>query len=177
MIGFSLIPLPYKILGGLAIITALIVGSTWYGYNKAENKYIAKIATMEANAEVMQAKLDASLSEVKVDVLTKYVDRVKVIKEKEYVYRDKIVTVPSKCELSNGWVYLHDSVVKGSDADAVGVTDGASSGVKDTDALDVITENYGICKSNAAKLEALQDWIRKAKAEVDKANKEAEKKK
>lgn len=125
MIAFNLIPLPYKILGGFALVTLLFGGSVAYGYNKAENKYIAKIAKMEADAVVLQAKLDTSLSEVKVSVLTKYVDKIQVIKEKEYVYRDKVVTVPSKCELSNGWVWLHDLAASGNLPDSAGHSDGA----------------------------------------------------
>ena len=44
--------------------------------------------------------------------------------------------------------------------------------VKDTDALEVIAENYGICTVNAAKLESLQDWVRQAQIEVNKINAE-----
>lgn len=171
----SVIPLPYRILGISLILVALVAGSVAYGYNKAENKYIAKIAKMEADSDVIKAKLDAALADVKTVVVTEYVDKIKVIKEKEYVYRDKIVTVPSKCELSSGWVYLHDSVATGSDADTTRTTDDTSSGIKDTEALGVITENYGICKQNAEQLNSLQKWIRDSQAAVEKSNEEARK--
>jgi hypothetical protein len=128
---FNLIPLPYRILGAVLIVVTLIGGSVWYGYNKAENKYIAKIASYEAEKELLQTRLDAALADVKVEVVTKYIDVVKTVKEKEYVYRDKIVTVPSKCYLSNGWVYLHDSVARGEDAVTTGTVNDAAAGTQD----------------------------------------------
>lgn len=127
----NIIPTPYKILGTVLVATAVIGGAFAYGYNKAEDKYLVKIATMEANAKVMEAKLTASLAEVKVDVLTKYVDKVRVVKEKEYVYRNKIITVPSKCELSSEWVSIHDSIVKSYNAGTSGTTDGTTIEAED----------------------------------------------
>jgi len=175
MLAFNLIPLPYKILGGLAILATLVGGSMWYGYNKAENKYIAKIATYKTEAELLQTKLDAALADVKVEVVTEYVDRVQTIKEKEYVYRDKIVTVPSKCELSDGWVYLHDSSATGNDADPARVADEAASGIKDTQALDTVIGNYSVCQQNAEQLKSLQKWLLEAQKEVERQNAEAKK--
>jgi hypothetical protein len=171
---FNLIPLPYRILGALLIVASLIGGSVYYGYHKAELKYIAKIAKMEADSDVLQAKLDASLSEVKVEVLTKYFDRVKVVKEKEYVYIEQAASVvPNQFQLSSGWVYLHDTVATGSDADPTRSADGTPSGIEDNQALGIITENYGICKQNAEQLESLQEWVREAQATVEKSNEEA----
>lgn len=169
------IPLPYRILGAVVIISAVIGGSVWYGYNKAENKYIAKIATYKSEAELLQTKLDAAVAKVEVKVVTKYVDRVKTVKEKEYVYRDKIITVPSKCELSSGWVYLHDASATGSDADPTRVADEAASGIRDTEALDTIVGNYSIAQQNAEQLKALQEWIRESQAEIERLNAEAKK--
>ena len=127
----SVIPLPYRIIGGLVILAALIGGSIAYGYNKAENKYLVKIATYKTEAELLQTRLDAALADVKVKVVTEYVDRVQTIKEKEYVYRDKIVTVPSKCELSNGWVFLHDLAATGRLPDTTGEVNGSTEGTQD----------------------------------------------
>lgn len=127
----SVIPLPYRIIGGVVILAALIGGSIAYGYNKAENKYLVKIATYKTEAELLQTRLDAALADVKVKVVTEYVDRVQTIKEKEYVYRDKIVTVPSKCELSNGWVLLHDLAATGRLPDSTGEVNGSAEGTQD----------------------------------------------
>lgn len=168
-----MITLPYKILAGAVLFASLVGGCIWYGYNKAEDKYLAIIATYKSEAELLQAKLDASLGEVKVEVLTKYVDRVRTVKEKEYVYRDKIITVPSKCELSTGWVSLHNASATSGDAESAGTTDATSSGIKDTEALDTVIGNYSICHQNAEQLKALQEWIVYAQEVIEQQNKEA----
>lgn len=169
---FKLIPIQYRILGGVIILAALLGSSFWYGYNKAENKYLTKIATYQAEAELLETKLNAALAEVKVQVVTKFIDRVKTIKEKEYVYKDRIVTVPSKCELSNGWVSSHDASASSSELGAAEAADAASSGIKDTEALRTVIENYSICHQNAEQVLALQDYILKREKEINKYNKE-----
>ena len=164
----------WKYIAILTVIVAALGGAYFKGYDKAEDKYLAEIAAFDAEKLILEAKLQAALSEVKVEVVTEYVDRVKVVKEKEYVYRDKIVTVPSKCELSDGWVRLHDASARGSDAGTTDFSDETPSGIRDTEALDRVIGNYSICHQNAEQLEALQKWVRAAQAEVLRQNMEAQ---
>ena len=165
----------WKYLAIVIAIAAILAGAYFKGYDKAEDKYLAEIAAFDAQKLILEARLQAALSEVKVEVVTEYVDRVKVVKEKEYVYRDKIVTVPSKCELSDGWVRLHDASARSSDAGTTDFTDETPSGIRDTEALDGVVRNYSICHQNAEQLEALQKWVRSAQAEVFRLNEEARK--
>lgn len=165
----------WKYVAIVTVIVAALSGAYFKGYDKAEDKYLAEIARFNAQKVVLEAKLQAALSEVKVEVVTEYVDRVKVVKEKEYVYRDKIVTVPSKCELSDGWVRLHDASARGSDAGTTDFTDETPSGIRDTQALGTVIENYSICHQNAEQLKALQAWVKAAQAEVLRLNEEARK--
>lgn len=170
---FNVIPLPYKIFAAVMLFFIVITSSIVYGYNKAENKYIAIIATYKSETELLQTKLNAALADVKVKVVTEYVDRIQTVKEKEYVYRDKIINVPSKCELSSGWVHLHDASATGGDADPSRVSDETPSGVRDTEALDTVVGNYSICQQNAEQLKALQKWVLEAQKEVERQNEEA----
>lgn len=173
---FKLIPKSvWKYVAILVGIVAILVGAYSKGYDKAEDKYLAEIAEFNAQKIILEARLQTALSEVKVEVVTEYVDRVKVVKEKEYVYRDKIVTVPSKCELSDGWVRLHDASARSSDAGTTDFTDETPSGIRDTEALGTVIENYSICHQNAEQLKALQEWVRSAQAEVLRLNEEARK--
>ena len=173
---FKLIPKSvWKYVAILVGIAALLSGAYFKGYDKAEDKYLAEIAEFNAQKIILEARLQTALSEVKVEVVTEYVDRVKVVKEKEYVYRDKIVTVPSKCELSDGWVRLHDASARGSDAGTTDFSNEAPSGIRDTEALGTVVENYSICHQNAEQLKALQEWVRSAQAEVLRLNEEARK--
>ena len=170
----KLIPLPYRIGATVLLIVSLLGGTYWYGYDKAANKYKTQIEQMVQDKKLLQSQLDAEIANIKVEIVTEYVDRVQVVKEKEYVYRDKIITVPSKCELSTGWVLLHDASATGGNADSTGVTDGNPSGVKDTEALGTVIENYSICQQNAEQLIALQRFVREAQAAVEEANKKAQ---
>lgn len=163
----------WKYVAIVTVIIAALSGAYFKGYDKAEDKYLAEIAEFNAQKIVLEARLQAALSTVKVEVVTEYVDRVKVVKEKEYVYRDKIVTVPSKCELSDGWVRLHDASARGDDAGTTDFTDETPSGIRDTQALGTVIENYSICHQNAEQLKSLQQWIRSAQAEVLRLNEEA----
>ena len=66
MFGLSIPPMyKYAIYG---LIISIILGSAFaYGYNKAENKYIAKIAKLEADAQGIKSRLDTALANVKIE--------------------------------------------------------------------------------------------------------------
>jgi hypothetical protein len=178
----SLIPPQYKILviGILiALVVAFLFGGGYYtGHTFAKNHYEAIISKMNeeaanlraANAE-LQTKLTAEISNVKERIITKYVDRVRVIKQKEYVYREQATNnVPDRAELSNGWVYLHDTAAAGGDADSTRSADATGSGVEANQALAVVAENYAACNANAEQLTALQEYVREAQKAVAQAN-------
>ncbi len=168
---FSFIPLPYKLL----IIVFLLAGALSVGYVKGLEKSKQILAEYEAKANAQIAELEKKNSEISNKVITEYVDKVRTVKEKEYVYRDQAQTVvPSRAELSSGWVYLHDASAKGLPAVPARSADEASSGIKDTVALETIVGNYSVCIQNAQQLAGLQRWINDTKAAVDKANAEQE---
>ena len=168
---FSFIPLPYKLL----IIVFLLAGALSVGYVKGLEKSKQVIAEYEAKANAQIASLEKKNNEISNKVVTEYVDKVRTVKEKEYVYRDQAQTVvPSRAELSSGWVYLHDASAKGLPAVPARSADEASSGIKDNVALGTIVGNYSVCIQNAQQLTGLQRWINDTKAAVDKANAEQE---
>lgn len=169
-----MIPLPYKLLAGAAII----IGVFFYGYMKGSAYAEAELARYAARAQAQIAELEKKNSEISTQVVTEYVDRVNTIKEKEYVYLDRAKNnVPDTTILSNGWVYTHDASATGSDADATGASDASPSGIAANQALLRIITNYSDCKANAEQLKSLQDWVRQNKEAVDKINAEAGKKK
>lgn len=179
----DIVPPQYK-LAAYIIILVLVVGILFgggfkAGHSYATNHYTAIISKMEADAATLRAekaelqvKLDAEIANVKERIVTKYVDRIKVIKEKEYVYRDKATNVvPDRTELSNGWVSLHDAAATGSeDATSTDYSDGTGSGVKANQALAVISDNYAACRANAEQLTALQEYVREVQRVVAEAN-------
>ena len=168
-----MIPLPYKLLAGVALILGVFV----YGYMKGSAHAELELQRFAAKNATLTAEMEKKNSEISTEVVTQYVDRVNTIREKEYVYRDIAKTVvPSQSVLSNGWVFTHDISATGSDADATRSSDASPSGIKDTDALVGIIRNYAICQSNSVQLTELQRWINENKEAVDAMAKEKKKK-
>ena len=169
---FGMIPLPYKLLAGAALILGVFV----YGYMKGSAYADAELQRFAAKASEQVAELEKKNSEISNNVVTEYVDRTNTIREKEYVYVDAAKdSVPSQSVMSNGWVFTHDISASASDADATRSSDASPSGIKDTDALIGIIRNYAICQSNSVQLTELQRWINENKAAVDELNKKAKK--
>jgi hypothetical protein len=160
-----MIPLPYKLLAGAAIVAAVFV----FGYMKGSAYAETKIAEFSATANKKIADLEKKNTELTNKVIIKYVDRVHTIKEKEIVYRDIATkSVPSQHNMSNGWVYAHDISAISGDADPARASDASPSGIKDNEALITIFSNYSRCEQNAEQLIALQKWITDNKSAIDK---------
>lgn len=168
----SMIPLPYKLLAG----AAMLAGVFFYGYMKGSAYAEAELARFSARAAEQVAELERENLEISNRVQVEYVDRVQTIREKEYVYVDTAQnTVAGQYDLSNGWVHTHDASAANDDADPTRAADESPSGIIDNQALITIARNYAKCEANAEQLRQLQQWITDNKAAVDKANAEAEK--
>jgi uncharacterized protein (UPF0333 family) len=171
---FGMIPLPYKLLAGVALILGVFV----YGYMKGSAYADAELQRFAAKNATLVADMEKKNSEISTEVVTQYVDRTNTIKEKEYVYRDIIKeSVPTQHVMSNGWVFTHDSSATASDADPTRSSDASPSGITDTTALLGIIGNYSRCQQNAEQLIALQKWIADNKEAVDAVNEKNSKKK
>jgi uncharacterized protein (UPF0333 family) len=160
----GMIPLPYKLLAG----AALLAGVFFYGYMKGSAYAEADLARFSAEKSAQVAELEKKNTEISNSVVTEFVDRTNTIREKEYVYLDAAKnSVPTQSIMSNGWVYTHDISATSGDADASRSSDASPSTVKDVDALIGIIRNYAICQSNSVQLIELQRWITENKAAVD----------
>ena len=162
---FSMIPLPYKLLAGAALIAGVFV----FGYMKGSAYAEAKLAKFSATANKQITDLEKKNTDISNKVVTKYIDRTNIIREKEYVYRDLATkSVPAQHNMSNGWVYAHDISAISGDADPARASDASPSGIKDNEALITIFSNYSRCEQNAEQLIALQKWITDNKSAIDK---------
>lgn len=168
-----MIPLPYKLLAG----GAMLVGVFFYGYTKGSAYADVELARYGQKQAELVADLEKKNAEITTEVVTKYVDRVQVVKEKEYVYRDLAQNVvPNQFTMSNGWVYTHDASVRADDADPTRASDEGSSGIADNTALVGIIGNYSRCQQNAQHILSLQKWISDNKQYIDQKEVEAKKK-
>jgi hypothetical protein len=162
-----MIPLPYK----LGAILLVVVAAFTFGYMKGNARAEVELQKFAAESQEKIAELEAVNSEIKETVITKFVDKVRTVKEKEYVYVQQTKdVVPGQFELSNGWVYLHDSSATDGYAEPAKSSDGTSSGLKDNQVLATIVNNYAVCHTNAQQLVQLQQWIRENQAAVNEVN-------
>lgn len=162
-----LIPPQVKIgLGTLAII-----GAFSFGYYNGNSHAQSTIQKYEASANAKISELEKKNSEISSSVVTKYVDRVNTIKQKQFVYVDQAKNdVQPKQNMSNGWVYLHDQSATNKEADNTKSSDTSDSLIKDNQALAVVVSNYARCNQNSEQLLALQKWITDTKKSIEDSN-------
>lgn len=161
--GKSILEFLAKVPWKVWLFLGLILAAYLYG----EARYSAGKAAMQVEwdeATAIQAKADAGLKDqqfkVTERVVTEYVDRVKVIREKgDTIVREVPVYVPSDaCPLPPGYRVYHDAAAEGEVPDPAAVADAAP--VAAQDAARTVADNYLTCRLNAATLTGLQDWVR-----------------
>ena len=158
---YQIIPLPYKILA-IALLLASVAGFSYMkGHGHASDKYELQIAQSTLEAEKKYNELLIKKNRVDIQVVTEYVEKIKeVVKWRTKNVEVIIDNVPDTCELSNGWVSVHDSSAKAVSADSTRASDGTPSGITAPQVLKTISNNYSICKDNSDRLASLQNWIR-----------------
>lgn len=169
---FKLIPLPYRILGAIMIV----LGAFIFGYMKGIAVGNQKIKLFEAKATAQYQELRAAYEKAKNNVNEKvvkeYVDRIIYVTKWRTKNVEVIKHVKDTCELSNGWVHVHDSSAAGRDADSSVAADDTSSGIEATEVLETVVDNYGACAANAEQVKAWQKWYTEQQAVVGKINRD-----
>ena len=155
----TLIPWPYRLLA----MAALAVALTGFGWIKG-----AEHVQTQWDAAVQQQTLQAITvrerqAEATVKVVTQYVDRVHVVREKgETIIKEVPVYVPvqadAACTINRGFVRLHDAAAAGELPEPAGDADAAAAGVALSAVATTVTTNYQTCHENAEQLRALQAW-------------------
>ena len=156
----SVIPWPYRLLALTAIGIAL-VGFGWIkGASHVQAQWDAAIqqqALQTAAARERQAQAT-------VKVVTQYVDRVRVVREKgETIIKEVPVYVPvqadAACTINRGFVRLHDAAAAGELPTALGDADAPAEGLALSAVAGTLAANYQTCHENAEQLRALQAWV------------------
>ena len=168
----SMIPFPVKMLA----IIFLIAGAAGWGYMKGSAHAEIELANYQAKAENQISELKTENTKISDNVTTEFVENTNTIREKEIIYRDRLVELGAGTnEVSTGWVVLHDAAAKLADPDAILASDKSPSGVMDNAALAVVLTNYRVCHSNKQQLISLQRWIADNRAAIEAANLKAPK--
>jgi hypothetical protein len=151
----------YRLPIQVAAIIALVFGVYMEGGVSNQEKWEARVA----EAKLEMAKKDAESADATVKVVTKYIDRVTVVKENgnailkevpKFVSKD----ADAKCVVPNSFVVLHDSASRNEVPDSTrGVDEGASK-VKLSGIAETVTTNYTTYHQVSEQLKALQEWVK-----------------
>ena len=163
LIGFiaSLFPIPRREV--VQVVTSLTLLFSAYSFGERQERLQWELKVAQLNEEI--ATLEAKSQNVTTQVVTKYVDRVKIVKEKG----DEIITqVPvyvgkpadDHCIVNVGFVLLHDAAAKNEVPRAAGDLNAEAPGIKLSTVASTVAGNYNTCHQTMTQLESLQEWIR-----------------
>ena len=148
-----------------AVIFAVsIMGAGAIGYSKgsaSRNPEIAELSAAIQTAQALAAEADERAKAVSERVVIEYRDRVRTITEQRpaEIQLVEVIRAESNPPLSPSFRLLHDAAATGSQAaENPGGTDAAPVPVADV--AETIAANYATCRTDQARLAALQDIIR-----------------
>lgn len=161
----TLIPAPYRWLA-LLLLAAALVG---FGWVRGAAHVQARWDAESAQQSLAAARVQARQAEATVKVVTQYVDRVKIVREKgAEIIKEVPVYVPAEadaaCVVPRGFVRLHDAAAAGRFPEPAGSADAAPAGIALSAVAGTVADNYSRCHANAEQLMALQEWVRAQQA-------------
>jgi len=145
---------------GLATCQQQRISAARAGEISANTALNAELEAHSATKQELLAALSATT------VVTKYVDRVQVVRERgaTLIKEIPVYVTPiadAACVVPAGFVRVHDAAAKGKPLDgSAGDADAASSAVALSAVAEVTAANYGTCHEAAAQVIGLQDYIR-----------------
>lgn len=155
---------PYRLLA-LAALGIALFGFGWIkGASHVQTQWdAATAAQQQALAQVQTRQTQAT-----VQVVTQYVDRIQVVREKADTLIQEIpVYVPvqadAACTVHRGFVSLHDAAAAGDLPEPTRDPDAPAEGLALSAVAATVVTNYQTCIENAEQLKALQDWIRQTR--------------
>ena len=156
----SVIPWPYRLLV-LAVLGVALVGFGWIkGASHVQAQWDAAIQQQALQTAAIRERQ----SQATVKVVTQYVDRVRIVREKgETIIKEVPVYVPvqadAACTINRGFVRLHDAAAAGDLPEPARDVDAAATGIALSAVAGTVAANYQTCHENAEQLTALQVWV------------------
>ena len=160
----SVVPWPYRLLA-LAAFGIALVG---FGWLKGASHVQAQWDAATAAQQQAQAQAQTRQAETTVQVVTQYVDRIQIVREKgETRIQEVPVYVPvqadAACTVHRGFVSLHDAAAAGELPEPTRDADAPAEGLALSAVAATVVTNYQTCHENAEQLKALQDWVRQTR--------------
>ncbi|ELQ4312146.1 TPA: hypothetical protein N0H90_005605 [Pseudomonas aeruginosa] len=156
----SLIPWPYRWLA-MAALAAALIGFGWIkGAGHVQAQWDAAVQQQTLQAAAVRERQ----AQTTVKVVTEYVDRVRIVREKgDTIIKEVPVYVPvqadAACTIHRGFVRLHDAAAAGELPDPAGDADAPAAGLALSTVAGTVAANYQTCHENAEQLKALQVWV------------------
>lgn len=160
----TIIPLPYRLLA-VALLAVALVGFGWVkGASHVQDEWDA--ANLKQALQMPGVK--QRQAEATVQVVTKYADRIKVVRETgDTIIKEVPIYVTPEadaaCVLSRGFVRLHNAAAAGRIPEPAGGPDAAPAEIALSTVTTTVADNYERCHENAEQLIALQAWVDKLK--------------
>ena len=157
-----LIPAQFRVTLQALAIVVLVAAAALAGAQYNERSWAIRVA--EQQAEI--ARLQAASERVTTEVVTRYIDRTRVVKEKaDAVIREIPVYITAEadaaCTIPGAAVLLHDAAATNQVPDPARLAHAApASNVTLSRLLDTTVTNYGTFYEVREQLRALQDWVR-----------------
>jgi hypothetical protein len=135
----------------------LFLYSIYYlGQQSIQKKWDIEKAEQTAQVEIVEKIVEKEV--------IKYVDKIKIVKEKGDVIIQKVpefITVESNanCTIPNGFVRLHDAGVQNTNPGEPRETDGAASGIALTAVTETVVQNYTTCNGFREHILSLQNAL------------------
>ena len=161
----SVIPWPYRLLAFLWRSASHWSVSGWIrGASHVQAQWDAAIQQQALHVAAVRERQ----AQATVKVVTQYVDRVRVVREKgDTIIKEVPVYVPVRrccvCTINRGFVRLHDAAAAGELPEPARDADAAAAGIALSAVAGTVAANYQTCHENAEQLRALQTWIREMK--------------
>lgn len=143
-----------------ALLFAALAVIAWQRHQSAE----LSSRLDRAQADTFAALFDASAARLDVKIITRYVDRVRVIHDTTQTLQREIQTYVTPTTdrafpMPRGFVRVHDAAATGVLPGPARATDAQASDVTASRAADVITANYGTCLAIREQLNAVLDRL------------------
>jgi hypothetical protein len=150
---------PHRLLA-LAAMAAALLGLGWVkGAGHVQARWDAAVQQQSLQTAARERHAQAT-----VKVVTQYVDRVRVVREKgDTIIKEVPVYVPvqadAACTINRGFVRLHDAAAAGELPEPARDADAAAAGIALSAVAGTVAANYQTCHENAEQLRALQEWV------------------
>jgi len=155
--------LTFWLYGALTLLIAAAI-SLGLGWVAGSRHVQARCDSAAAEQRLAAAEAQTRQAEATVQVVTQYVDRVQVVRERgDTILKEVPVYVPiqadAACTIHRGFVSLHDAAAAGTISESTGDADASPAGVALSTVARTLSDNYERCHENAEQLIALQAWV------------------